>query len=73
MPEVRLMDEQEVTIVNSKQCLGGKRRGLGVNREVSFKKKKPEHALQADSLLPEPPGEPKMCTMSCPGVEPGIF
>ena len=40
MPEVRLMDEQEVTIVNSKQCVGGKRRGLGVNREVSFKKKK---------------------------------
>ena len=40
MPEVRLMDEQEVTIVNSKQCVGGKRRGLGINREVSLKKKK---------------------------------
>lgn len=40
MPEGRLVDEQDVTIVNSKRCVGGKRRGLGINREVSFKKKK---------------------------------
>lgn len=46
MPEVRLMDEQEVTTVSSKQCMGGKRRGTEINGEVFLKKKKvPEQNL----------------------------
>ena len=35
---------------------------LGDLPDTGIKPRSP--ALQADSLLPEPPGEPKMCTMS---------